>query len=95
MDTKTLPRLPRELIPGGCSVAVRLPFGAGSVAHRAASVTRPTGPVMYGKQTTRSVPVAACAQDDDECSLLTASWADHRGAQACTEDACFPHAEPR
>jgi hypothetical protein len=41
------------------------------------------------------VPVAACAPDDDECRLISAGWADHMGAQACTEDACFPTAEPR
>ncbi|SCL16440.1 hypothetical protein GA0074692_0030 [Micromonospora pallida] len=95
MTTTTMPRLPRELTNGGSSVAVRLPFGAGSVAHRPTYVQRPNGKFVFGKEQRSSVPVAACAQDDDECSLLSAAWADHRGAQACTEDACWPDAEPR
>jgi hypothetical protein len=95
VDTKTLPRLPRELTNGGSSVAVRLPFGAGSVAHRPKYEQRPNGKFVFGEEQSSPVPVAACAPDDDECSLLTAAWADYRGAQACTEDACFPTAEPR
>lgn len=95
MTITTLPRLPREAIVSGYSVAVRLPFSAGSVAHRADHDKRPTGKRVYGQEVAASVPVAACATDDDECVLMTAGWADHQGAQACTEDACFPDAEPR
>lgn len=95
MNNSTLPRLPEPMTRGGASVAIRLPFGAGSVAHRPAYDTRPNGVFVYGIEQSASVPVAACAQDDDECRLLTAAWADHQGAQACTEDACFPDAEPR
>ncbi|WKU03730.1 hypothetical protein [Micromonospora sp. HUAS LYJ1] len=95
MTTKTLPRLPKDLTQGGASVAVRLPFGEGSVAHRPTTDDRLNGVFVFGIEQRSAVPVAACAPDDDECRLLSAGWADHMGAQACTEDACFPDAEPR
>ncbi|MBM0203242.1 hypothetical protein JNW90_09060 [Micromonospora sp. STR1s_5] len=95
MSTTTLPRLPKSLTIGGASVAVRLPFGTASVAHRPKYDDRPNGIFVFGIEQTSSVPVAACAPGDDGCVMFTASWADSRGAQACTEPACFPNAEPR
>jgi len=97
MTATTLPRLPREMTVGGSSVAVRMPFASGSVAHRPKTVQRevaiPTS--RWGATRNAQIPVSACAPDDDECGLLTAAWADHLGAQACTEDACFPDAVSR
>ncbi|MCX4470484.1 hypothetical protein OOK41_09210 [Micromonospora sp. NBC_01655] len=91
MNTSTLPRLPKPLTVGGATVAVRLPFGPNSVAHRP-TWTRVNPESKYDLSATLA---AACSPDDGECSALTAAWADHQGAQACTEDACFPDAEPR
>jgi hypothetical protein len=90
--TTALPRLPHGLRAAGASVAVRLPAVPGSVAHRAAHDQRPTKSKVFGAPTTQRVTVAACAQDDDPCAEMTAAWADFLGAQACTEEACWPDA---
>ncbi|GIJ10755.1 hypothetical protein ACFFMR_18995 [Micromonospora andamanensis] len=94
MSTTSLPRIPKTF-GAGASVAVRLPFGEGSVAHRVKYDPRPNGRFYRGEEQTSLVPLAACAPEDDPCVELSGGWADHQGAQACTEDACFPDAEPR
>lgn len=93
--TIALPRLPREMTSGGASVAVRLPFGDRSVAHRVVRTNRAVVNAAYSQLRQTAVVVAACAPDDEPCAELSAGWADHRGAQACGEPACFPTAEPR
>ena len=92
--TTNLPRLPRELTVGGASVAVRLPLEPGAVAHRPTRDTIPA-PIPGYPSRQEHVVFAACAPDDDTCREFTASWADSRGAQACTEAACFPEADAR
>ncbi|MEU4777493.1 hypothetical protein [Micromonospora sp. NPDC023633] len=94
MTTITLPRVPREMTVGGASVAVRLPLEAGAVAHRPHRDTLPAPIPGYPGRTVQAV-YANCARDEDQCAEVTAAWADSRGAQACTEPACFPDAEPR
>ncbi|MCY1141355.1 hypothetical protein OWR29_25435 [Actinoplanes sp. Pm04-4] len=97
----TRPKLPRELIPTGHSVAlIGMTLGPGSIAHRASSKTVPdlSRPrhSKKGPQPTKQVPIAKCAEgqgdDADDAYLVSAHWADHKGAVACTETACFPTA---
>ncbi|WP_334445002.1 hypothetical protein [Micromonospora sp. CPCC 206060] len=79
-------RLPRAMTSGGASVAVRLPVGAGTLAHR--PTYRRIAP--DNKYDQRTVVSAACAPQGAECRELSAGWADHLGALACTAPACFP-----
>ncbi|MER5703499.1 hypothetical protein ABT023_16360 [Micromonospora sp. NPDC002296] len=92
--TTSPPRLPRQMLSGGASVAVRLPSERGMVAHRPERDTRPA-PIPGYPGRNEQIVFAACSRDDGECRELTASWADHLGAQACTEPACFPEADAR
>lgn len=91
MNATTLPRLPKPLTVGGAQVALRLPLEDGAVAHK--PLSRRIDP--ESKTDFRFETFAACAPDDDPCAELSAAWADWKGAQACTEPACFPDAEPR
>ena len=92
--TTDAPRIPADMFATGTSVAVRAPRD-GSLAHRPASVRRPTGRSYRGQDLYEDVTVAACAQDGAPVPLVTAHWADHMGAVACTEQACFPDATGR
>jgi hypothetical protein len=87
-------KIPRQLLAGGYSVAVCGQLGADAVAHRPDSVKRKnTGRVKGSNQPAEiSVPVAACDLKGRQAALFSAAWADHKGAVACTESACFPDA---
>jgi hypothetical protein len=92
----TAARLPRELLAGGSSVAViARPIAPGVLAHRYSQEIRAVAP-EYGKPANEAYYVTACAADDlenaDDAYLVTVAWADHLGATACTEPACFPEA---
>ncbi|WP_431892703.1 hypothetical protein [Micromonospora haikouensis] len=91
MNTSTLPRLPKPMTIGGATVVIHLPFEAGHPAHRPIW-TRNNPDSKYDLS---CYVTAACAPQGAEGRELSAAWADHQGAQACTEDACFPDAEPR
>jgi len=84
--------IPRELLTGGYSVAVRGPLGPEAIAHRPASdKRRNVGRAVGSNQPVEvDVPVAACDPKGPAAALFTAAWADHKGAHACTEPACFP-----
>ena len=97
------PQLPRDLMAGGSSVAIiARPIAPGVLAHKPTSQTREiTTGIHRGRHETYYI--AACAtppdtdHDDqgdepDEAYQVSAAWADHLGANACTEPACFPHA---
>lgn len=88
-----MPKLPRELMQGGYSVAVYLPLKPDRVAHRPTTDKRKSGrnPV-YGQPVYQDMPVAACDPKGPVAVLFSAAWADHKGAVACTEPACFPNA---
>lgn len=90
------PKLPRSLMAGGSSVAiVARPLGPGAlIAHKPSSQTREVEPGAY-RSRTETYYIAACAAgqaDPDDAFQVSAAWADHIGAVACTEPACFPHA---
>jgi hypothetical protein len=90
------PRLPRELMAGGSSVAViARPISSGVLAHKPSSGTRQITEGMHAGQK-ETYYIAACAaaepDDADDAYQVTAAWADHLGALACTEQACFPDA---
>lgn len=92
MTTTTLPRLPYDMTKGGATVAVRTgPVTEDTLAHRP-TWTRVKPDDKYDL---RSILTAACAPQGAECVALSAGWADHLGAAACTATACFPDAEPR
>jgi hypothetical protein len=90
-------KLPRQLLTGGYSVAlISRQVGEGTLAHRPGeSRSRKVWSSRHGVDVNQSYVVTACAgneSDADEAYLLSAAWADHRGADACPEDACFPDA---
>lgn len=91
----TGPRLPRRLMLGGSSVAlIARPMQPGVLAHKPSSQTRTVAKRGIGPQQ-ETYYIAACAagtDDPDEAYQHTAAWADHLGAVACTEPACFPEA---
>lgn len=92
MTTATsAPRIPQ----GGSGAApvaiIARPIAVGVLAHKSSSQTR--GP--KGRQETYYVTACAAAQDPDDADdayLVSAAWADHMGASACTEPTCFPSA---
>lgn len=86
-------KLPAQLLAGASSVAIiSRRLGKGTLAHRPG--TRSRDVVRPGHGTVRQdYPVAACADvDPDPAYLVSAAWADHKGAAACTETTCFPNA---
>jgi hypothetical protein len=86
--------IPRELLTGGYSVAVRLPLGPDAIAHRPQSAKRKNSRRTPGSSQPAEVRVAvpACDPSGPAATEFTAAWADHHGAVACTEQACFPDA---
>ncbi|GIE29996.1 hypothetical protein Ait01nite_030410 [Actinoplanes italicus] len=89
-----MPKLPRDLMSGGLSVAVRGQLGPDAIAHRHTTDKRPnTRRVVGSNQPVQvSVNVPACDPKGEPSPLYSAAWADHKGAVACTEQACFPDA---
>ena len=86
------PRIPAELFPTGANVACHNP-GPGRLAHRSDTVQREIpGRTINGQQMYEHLTVAACTPDSGPIPLVTAHWADHLGAHACTAQACFPTA---
>lgn len=87
-------KLPRELLAGGTSVAVRGQLGPDAIAHRYGTESRANTRRVKGSNQPEqvSVPVLACDPKGPQASLFSAAWADHKGAVACTEQACFPDA---
>ncbi len=91
----SVPQLPAELLPTGMSVAVTdRQMQPGFLAHRHSSEER-SASNGYGGVTKVTTYVTACSagqSDPAEAYLVSAPWAHHQGAGACTEQACFPQA---
>ncbi|MEV6297822.1 hypothetical protein AB0M02_00280 [Actinoplanes sp. NPDC051861] len=85
--------IPPKLFPTGASVAVVLPLGPGAIAHKPAADKRKTTKRPWrGEAVYQDVAVAACDPKGPQAAEFSAAWADHQGALACTEPACFPNA---
>lgn len=86
------PRIPQDLYLGGFHVACRNPR-PGQLAHQPATVRREIpGRTVNGQPAYEHLTTAACQPNGDTVPLVTAHWADHMGATACTAGACFPDA---
>ena len=89
-------KLPEALTRTGASVAfIAMPVVAGTIAHRPASASRMVPSRHgYGQPVKETFDITACAASEgehaDEAYQLSAAWADHLGAVACTEPGCFP-----
>ncbi|AYF30628.1 hypothetical protein CSH63_24925 [Micromonospora tulbaghiae] len=83
-------------------VAVPVRKSPGMVAHRVERVwddQRTAGQLRWDKGKGDVLVVPACLpagqMPDEPHHELSADMADHLGAVACTQQACFPNAEPR
>lgn len=97
MTTTSAPRIP-QTGSGAYPVAIiGRPIETGTLAHKPSSQTREVTTGLRGRrglQETYYITACAAAEPDDadDAYLASAAWADHLGATACTEPACFPHA---